>query len=369
MRRSRAQHGSLRRRKSGGSWTWLGTWWDDGHRRAKTLGRCSEMTKTEAQMALDQLVTPLNEQSGASAWTLQGFTRQVVFPWYRRSWKASTAMTTSDRQDHHILKELGNKPLSWFNRSVLQDFLDRKSASGLSQSTVAHLRWDLRQIFRMAVNDGLLQRNPAELLHAPKRSATKRPALTIQQLQTIHTVLDLRERLIVSLAGISGLRPGEVCGLKWTDIHPDGLHIERAIYRGIIQTPKTHHSIRTAAISLSIRADLEEWRNQARYRKPDDWIFACEHGRTPLAHGNVLRKRIQPALKPLGLGWVNFQVLRRTAVTLLNASGADATLVAAQCGHTVNVSINTYNRVGIQRQQEAINTLSNVITMPGRKAS
>jgi len=58
---------------------------------------------------------------------------------------------------------------------------------------------------------------------------------------------------------------------------------------------------------------------------------------------------------------VTFQALRRTAVTLLNAHGANATIVAAQCGHTVDVSTNVYNKIGIERQHEAINKLANAL--------
>ena len=48
-------------------------------------------------------------------------------------------------------------------------------------------------------------------------------------------------------------------------------------------------------------------------------------------------------------------------MTLLNANGADATIVAAQCGHTVDVSTNVYNKVGIKRQQEAIDHLTTAL--------
>jgi hypothetical protein len=59
-----------------------------------------------------------------------------------------------------------------------------EKAKDVSQATIAHLRWDLRQIFRMAVNEGLLVRNPAELLHIPKRNkAPERRVLTIHQTQ------------------------------------------------------------------------------------------------------------------------------------------------------------------------------------------
>ena len=56
-----------------------------------------------------------------------------------------------------------------------------------------------------------------------------------------------------------------------------------------------------------------------------------------------------------------YQVLRRSAVTLLNAHGADGTIVAAQCGHSVDTSTNVYNKVGLERQLAAVQTLDNAL--------
>lgn len=356
----RRQDGSLQKRKRSGKWKWMALWWDDGHRRAETLGTCNTMTKAAAEEKLHEIIQRVNEQSGAVEYRLQGYTRQVVFPWYERTWKPSTATTTEDRIDHHILKELGNKKLSWFNRTVLQDFLDEKAKTGLSHATLAHLRWDLRQIFRMAVNDGLIARNPAELLHTPQGARRERRVLTIEQARWMLSTLGLRERLIVKLAGVCGMRPGEIVGLQWNDLTTEGLRITRGIYRGVIQTPKTHHSVRTVAISTTIRQDLETWRTIAP-QNTDGWMFPSETGKTPLWANNAWYDKIRPTLSQAGLGWVNYQVLRRSAVSLLNANGADSTIVAAQCGHTVDVSLNTYNKVGIERQQAAIQNLDDTL--------
>ena len=236
--RTRVQRGSLRKRKSGGVWTWLGSWRENGNRRAKTLGKVSELSKNDAQEALAAILRPINEQRGTVEYSLQGYARTVVFPWYERSWKASTAMTTKDRIDHHIMKELGIMKLSTINRGILQDFLDRKTDSGLSSSTVAHLRWDLRQILRMAVNDGLLPRNPAELLHAPKTTKKERTVIAIEQVTNLLSQLPLRDAIIIKLAGIVGMRPGEILALTWDSIQPDGLHITKGIYRGIYKRQK-----------------------------------------------------------------------------------------------------------------------------------
>lgn len=373
---ARRQGGSLQRRKRAGVWKWMALWWEDDHRRARTLGTCNAMTKAEAEDKLREIIQPVNEQSGAVEYTLQGFARQVVFPWYRRSWKPSTAMTTEDRVDYHILREIGNKKLSALNRTALQDFLDHKATQHrkpdkdgnegplLSHSTLAHLRWDLRQLFQVAVNDGLLRRNPAELLHVPKGVRHEKGVLTIGQAQWILAVLDLRERLIVKLAGICGMRPGEIVALQWKDIGETSLTVERRIYRGKIDTPKTQHSTRAVALPKSVVIDINEWRTIARNTAPDAWVFPSENGKTPLWANNAWDDKIRPTLNPLGLGWVNYQVLRRSAVSLLNAQGADGTIVAAQCGHTVDTSINVYNKVGIERQLAAVQTLDNALAAP-----
>lgn len=361
----RAQRGSLRKRKSGGVQKWLASWWEDGHHKSKTLGSVAGMTKTEAQTTLDKIVQDVNARRGLTEHTLQTFTKNVVFPWYERKWKEdSTKKTTEDRIDHHILKEIGNQLLSLCSRSFLQDFLDNKARSGLSQSTLSHLRWDLNQIFRMAENDALLQRNPAQLLHTPKGSRRERRVLTITQATTILAVLDLRERLIVKLAGTCGMRPGEIVALQWKDISERSLLVERRMYRGKMNTPKTNNSKRKVALPSSVVDDITAWRSLAHNTNPDDWVFPSETGKTPLWANNVLYDKIRPTLSNLGLGWTTYQVLRRSAVSLLNAQGTDGTIVAAQMGHTLDVSTNVYNHVGLERQLHAVQELDNALQTP-----
>jgi hypothetical protein len=77
----RAQRGSVRKRKSGGVLKCLGEWREDGQHRSKTLGTVSAMTKTGAEDELAKIVQELNERRGLVEYTLQGFTRYVVFPW------------------------------------------------------------------------------------------------------------------------------------------------------------------------------------------------------------------------------------------------------------------------------------------------
>jgi integrase len=104
-------------------------------------------------------------------------------------------------------------------RAALSRLIPSNRHSSPMFSRVAHLRWDLRQIFRMAVNDGVLQRNPAELLHTPCGTVHEKPVLTHEQAILALNALDVRERLILKLAGTCGMRPGEIVALQWQDIN------------------------------------------------------------------------------------------------------------------------------------------------------
>ena len=96
---------------------------------------------------------------------------EVYFPYYSRKWKASTRVNNVNLMSIHLVEGLGGRALSSFRRDQLQDVLDAKTTDGLSFSTVDYLRRDLKQIFDMAVAEGLVDRNPAALLFKPKEAA------------------------------------------------------------------------------------------------------------------------------------------------------------------------------------------------------
>jgi hypothetical protein len=130
--------------------------------------------------------------------------------------------------------------LETVGRDELQNFLEKKVASGLSASIVSHLRWDLRALFQLAMEDGLINRNPATSLVTPanaSRSITR--AMNRQEVVQLLSVLDLRERLISRLAIFAGMRPGEIFALKWRHIGEESAVIDQRLYRGKIGTPKT----------------------------------------------------------------------------------------------------------------------------------
>src|ERR1051325_11358536 len=212
--RRRFQNGSLFDRDG----IWTITWWEDGRRRKRALGRVGKMTKTEALKVLAQILAPINNRDVPASPTcsLADFIGRTYLPFYRRKWKRSTALTNEDRIKHHIVSEFGQGTIGSFKRDDFQAFLDRKGASGLSFSVVDHLRWDLKHVFGMAVAEGFIVRNPAQLLFTPRECP--RAQIRIMTMEEVKTLLfsglfGLRERLILLLALLAGMRPGEIFAL------------------------------------------------------------------------------------------------------------------------------------------------------------
>ncbi len=359
-KRRRRQKGSLK--KVGNSW--VAKFWEAGTRRTKTLGKVSRMSKTQAENELEEILTPINRGKATPSQriTFGEFVMQVQLPFYRRKWKDSTRGTNEARFRFHLIAEFSKRSLTSFTRDDLQDFLDRKAAAGLSHSTVAHLRWDLRQIFKMAVAEGYLDRNPAELLFTPRDShrPTKRQ-MTMHEIRLLFSVLNLRELLIVMLAVIGGMRPGEILALKWEHVKWDHLDIRQRVYRGKIDTPKTHLSVRKVALSARLRSVLEKWKTFCIDTNPDAWVFPSENRRAPLLKDNCWRRHVAPHLKVVRLGWVTFHVMRRTHASLMRELEVDPKVVADQLGHSLDVNLNVYTETNMDRRAQAVNELERAL--------
>ena len=362
--RKRHQKGSL---KIVGT-AWIGQWWEPSHggkrkRRTKTLGHIPGVTEAVARARLDAILAPINArvEPGTRVRGFTGFIERTFFPFARRKWKKSTAKTTEYRVRHHLCKALGERLLETIERQSLQDLLDAKAADGHAHSVVAHLRWDLSQIFEFAVAEQLVERNPAKLLYVPRDAVRPdKPKMSKDQIPLLLSILSPREQLIVSLAVIAGVRPGEILALQWKHVKLYALKIRQRVYLGEIDTPKTEYAVRDVALTEGLRERLSQWCSEAVDTRPEAWVFPSERS-TPLSRDNVLRDHIQEPAKTVGLEWVNFLVLRRTHNSLMRELEIDPKLVADQCGHTVDVNLNVYTTTGVTQRAAAVNQLEQLL--------
>jgi len=80
------------------------------------------------------------------------------------------------------------------------------------------------------------------------------------------------------------------------------------VYRGKFDSPKTTQSVRKAALTEGLLADIEAWRAVSIDSSADALVFPSEKLATPLSRDNCFRRNIAPRLAAVGFGWVNFQV-------------------------------------------------------------
>jgi integrase len=159
------------------------------------------------------------------------------------------------------------------------------------------------------------------------------------------------------LAITTGLRRGELLGLRWRDADLEGgvLRVGRALVReggryrpGETKTKRGHRSIRLTSQAVSAQGahrkkQLEERMRLAGLYEDHGLIFATRKG-TPLNPENLVRRSFKPLLERAGLPEIRFHDLRHTCVTLLLGSGVHPKLVQELMGHaTIAMTLDTYS--------------------------
>lgn len=364
MRRKRFQRGCVRKTKHGRLWVWIGKYYEDGRGRSRVLGHCAQMTEGAARAKLQEFLNPINETAGfrqTLPTDFKEYITNVFLPQRRKKWKDSTDKTTTERFQAHLLPAFEGRQLRDLTRDGLQRFLDSKTKDGLSKSVVSHLRWDLSAIFKMAANDGLIQGNPAGSLVTPKEAKTfEKRSMTKEEIHLALSVLDLRERIVFLFAALVGMRPGEIFALRWGRVGPDVINIMERVYRRLPSHPKSERGKRFAAVPPDLANDIEQWRDVAIDRSPESLVFPSERG-TFMSRDNFLRRNIHGKLEKVGLGWVNFHVLRRTQASLGHKEGVDPKVAADQRGHGIGVAIDTYTMTDLESRRQAVTTLEEAL--------
>jgi integrase len=365
--RKRFQNGSVKKSKD--RKYWIGSWREndvngDRKQRSRVLGKVSKMTKSEARDEMTRIVKPINERVEfrvSPDITVQDFVEKVYFPFYSRKWKPLTAQSRTSSIKHHIVGAFGSRTIASLTRDEMQNFLDERKSLALSM--VDHLRWDLKQILDLAVAENVLPRNPvyvsgSMLLFVPRECPhPNRPTMNEKEVKKAIEVLDLRERVIVKLAVIAGMRVSEIFGLRRGRVKDDYVEIMERVCKRDIDTPKTAKAMRHAALSSGLQQDIKLWLSSSPDTGPAGWLFPSEKLTTPIGRENIMNRHIRPRLEKLGLEWVDYRVMRRTHSSLMNEKGVSPKLIADQQGHGVDVNLNVYTQSSVESRAKALETL------------
>jgi integrase len=161
------------------------------------------------------------------------------------------------------------------------------------------------------MSDELFDRNPIRFVRQSAKRRRAPDVLTGAEIKALVENLSVRERTLVLLAASTGLRQGELFGLKWRDVdfeHGE-LNVIRSIVCGVIGRCKTESSQKPVPMDPQLAAVLMAWRGQCKFSAEDHWVFASrlQRGRRPYWGAAILRKSIRPVAEKLGInkriGW------------------------------------------------------------------
>ena len=305
--------------------TWTGFWYayviENGvevrRRRERVLGKCAEMTKGAATEKLYMVIRDDRpEASGATFEELSLWYLKTNSGRWSRKWKG----TITGVFKHQILPHLGDRIASKIRRSDVQLAINRIATLPNSQSTsilqkcVTHIR----AVFNMAIDDELLERNPALKINLPKVQKPSERFLLLSECQQLLSVAPVREHLILRLFIVLGLRPGELFALRVNDLGEGYLRVDQTVvdYKVKDQT-KTEASRANVPLPSDVEAEIRKYINAEGIT---DLLFPSSRG-TAISPDNYLDRVLKPLGELAGIHGLNHQVLRRTTATHFQKHG------------------------------------------------
>jgi integrase len=301
--------------------------------------------------------------------------------WLTDSVADTVRPTTFERYEQivrvHVRPALGNLKLKNVTPAHVRGLYREKLEVGLSPRTVRYIHATLHKALKQAIADGLIPRNATEAVKPPQVRKEEIRPLTAEQVKILfEAVRDDRLESLYILAVHTGLRQGELLGLKWGDVDLEAgtLQVRRTLTTAkggpVLRAPKTKASRRTVKLSPTaleaLRSHLERQLGEIDQAgvlwRENGLIFASESGE-PLKRHYIKTHRFMPLLKRAGLPQIRFHDLRHTCATLLLTKNVNPKVVSEMLGHaTIAITLDTYSHVLPNMQSEAAQAMEDAVT-------
>ncbi|TML00333.1 MAG: hypothetical protein E6G34_02280 [Actinobacteria bacterium] len=257
----------------------------------------------------------------------------------------------------HLEPFFGDSPIDKIGPPKVASYLKRKRGAGLSSKTVQnHLNF-LHGLFRYAIRRKWAQINPVGHVDRPtkNRSPDRRIRfLRVGELEAVvravpDDVLGRIEGALYLTAAMTGLRQGELLGLRWIDVDWQAARIRVAdnFTRGRLGSPKSHEA-RSVPMADRVARALELLFKASAYRSENDLVFCHPETGNPY-DPNRLRERFYEAMRAAGMGHrvgrnggITFHALRHTFGTQMAAKGAPLRNIQEWMGHADSKTTEIY---------------------------
>ena len=371
--------GNLRKRKDG---RWEGRYTAGRDPETGKAIYKSVLGKTQAE-AKAKLKQAIEEAKGLDAAKVGRYTvGQWVEVWFEHYAKVkvrpSSHQTYRGYIDNHIKPSIGKIPLEKLTSLELQKLYkklleggrverieSRKQSKGLSAKTVRNIHQIISSAMKLAQEQKLIASNPAEGCALPRMGHQEMKTLPVEQLHSfLREAKDSGVFELYYLELATGLRRGELLGLKWEDIDLErgDLRVRRQIARingEVVEAPlKTKNAYRTLPLAEDTVSILLE---QKKKVAGSPWVFPSSTG-GPISPDSVLHM-LHRVLKRAGLPRIRFHDLRHTFATLALQNGVDVKTVSGMLGHfSAGFTLDTYAHVTTASQRQAAKTMGSVLS-------
>ena len=285
--------------------------------------------------------------------------------------KESTYSNYSMKLEKHILPHFGAIRYEKLTIKIFNDFIAEKLSSGLSARYVSDICRVIKSITKFArVRLGYADK--AELLSLPKCEKRERKMLTASQQSLLINYLNDNispSNLGILISAVTGMRIGELCALKWSDIDLEKRIITvsktmqriknmvgKAATKIVITPPKSKTSAREIPIPDVLYSYLKAM------QKDDDCYILT--GEKIYAEPRTMQYRFKAALKRIELPQVNFHSLRHMFATKCVDVGVDVKTLSEILGHcSVELTLNRYVHSSIERKRSCMKLFSDNIAV------
>ena len=280
---------------------------------------------------------------------------------------------------HLKMTEINRVHIQRFINSLAEEGANKLTNGGLSTKTQKGYLGFVSDVFNYAISCNIVSVNPCRNVNTIKTESRERIVFTLEESQTFLEKLEEAEpryKAMFTLALYSGMRHGELLGLKWTDIDFNNciITINRiAIYtteKGhFFGAPKTKSSQRSLKLPSAVIDMLAEYkREQARQRLAlgDKWqnnnlVFPNDYG--GIMHQTIPRRWLQAFCRDNNLPIVTVHGLRHANASLLISSGADVKTVSSTLGHSqTSTTLDIYAHSFATKQAEASEAVAEMLT-------
>ena len=369
------------RQRSKGSWTiqvYAGR--DPVTGKKLRIARTVKGTKKEAELALAKLIHSVETGVDFNA-------SKMSFAEYSNRWldskrnkvRPKTIQRYSDLMRLHIVPVIGGIPLLKLKPLHLEKVYEEASGRGLSAQSVLHLHRVLFTALKQAVAWQLIPRNIAEAVTPPRPERREVEAMTPREVvRVLERVAgsDLEMPTILALG--TGMRLGEVLGVRWSDINLEKktARISQTVQetnKGLVFVPpKTHRSRRSVSLPIFVVHALRKHKKVQSERRLSvgsawhDFDLVIERGDGLPVRTSSLSGRFADCMKKTGIK-LTFHGLRHGHASLMLAAGVNLKVVSERLGHsTIGITADLYTHVADDVHEAAAASLDALLGSPVR---